>query len=176
MTGLLLDLRELYTRTGQTVFTIFCFQKMFKMTKLVPQCFMLPIEHYYSGSFYSCQFIESFRPFHSFWEEEDLSREISASFTKWHHYHIMTIHFQGHPGNRAAAYFKTFMFVFINSISPQFFFCQVPNQYRSLDFQKQDTSQNFHMAWYVILCSIVTPIKCESVSSPQTHTNTNLTG
>ena len=38
---------ELYTRTGQTVFTIFCFQKMFKITKLVPQCFMLPIEHYW---------------------------------------------------------------------------------------------------------------------------------
>ena len=35
--------RELYTRTCQTVFTIFCFQKMFKITKLVPQCFMLPI-------------------------------------------------------------------------------------------------------------------------------------
>ena len=26
---------ELFTRTGQTVFTIFCFQKMFKITKLV---------------------------------------------------------------------------------------------------------------------------------------------
>ena len=52
MTGLLLELRELYTRTGQTVFTIFCFQKMFKMTKLVPQCFILPIEHYYSGIFF----------------------------------------------------------------------------------------------------------------------------
>ena len=29
--------RELYTWTGQTVFTIFCFQKMFKIIKLVPQ-------------------------------------------------------------------------------------------------------------------------------------------
>ena len=28
---------------GQTVFS---FQKMFKITKLVPQCLMLPIEHY----------------------------------------------------------------------------------------------------------------------------------
>ena len=36
---------ELLTRTGQTVFTIFCFQKVFKITKLVPQCFMLPIEY-----------------------------------------------------------------------------------------------------------------------------------
>ena len=33
--------RELYTRTGQTVFTIFCFQKMFKITKLVPKCFIM---------------------------------------------------------------------------------------------------------------------------------------
>ena len=37
--------KELFTQTGQTVFTIFCFQKMFKTTKLVPKCFMLPIEH-----------------------------------------------------------------------------------------------------------------------------------
>ena len=35
--------RELYTWTCKTVFTIFCFQKMFKITKLVPQCFMLSI-------------------------------------------------------------------------------------------------------------------------------------
>ena len=39
--------RDLCTRTGQTVFTIFCFHKMFKITKVVPQCFMLPIEHYW---------------------------------------------------------------------------------------------------------------------------------
>ena len=38
--------RELYTRTGQTVFTIFCFQKMFKITKLVPQCYIMSVEHY----------------------------------------------------------------------------------------------------------------------------------
>ena len=39
---------ELFRQTG-TVFTIFCFlwQKVFKITKLVPQCFMLPIEHYW---------------------------------------------------------------------------------------------------------------------------------
>ena len=42
---------------------------------------------YYSGIFYSCQFIKSFWPFHSFWEEVDLSREINTSFTEWHHYH-----------------------------------------------------------------------------------------
>ena len=39
----------------------------------------------YSEIFYSCQFIKSFRPFHSLWEEEDLSREINTSFTEWHH-------------------------------------------------------------------------------------------
>ena len=33
------------------------------------------ISGYYSGIFYSCQFIKSFRSLHSFWEEEDLSRE-----------------------------------------------------------------------------------------------------
>ena len=33
-------------------------------------------------------------------------------------------------------------------------FCQVPNQYRSLYFQKQGTGQNFDMAWHVILCAI----------------------
>ena len=36
--------------------------------------------------FYSCQFIKSFRPFHSIWEAEDLSWEINTSFTEWHHY------------------------------------------------------------------------------------------
>ena len=36
------------------------------------------------GFFYFCQFIKSFRPFHSFWEEEDLSWEINTSFTEWH--------------------------------------------------------------------------------------------
>ena len=34
----------------------------------------------YSGIFYYCQFIKSFRSLHSFWEEEDLSREIKTSF------------------------------------------------------------------------------------------------
>ena len=66
----------------------------------------------YSGIFYSCQFIRSFRPFHSFWEEDDLSGEINASFTKWHHYHIMTIQFQGHPVNSAVATLKTFYVCF----------------------------------------------------------------
>ena len=56
------------------------------------------------GFFYSCQFIKSFWLFHLFWEEEDLSREINTIFTEWHHYHIITIQFQGHPANSAVAY------------------------------------------------------------------------
>ena len=58
----------------------------------------------YSGIFYSCQFIKSFRPFHSFWEEDDLSWEIKKSFTEWHYYQIMGIQFQGHPANSAVTY------------------------------------------------------------------------
>ena len=57
----------------------------------------------YSVIFCSCQFIKSFRPFHSFWEE-DLSWEINTSFIEWHHCHIMGIQFQGHPANSAVAY------------------------------------------------------------------------
>ena len=30
--------------------------------------------------FYSCQFIKSFRPFHLFWEGEDLSRRSKQAF------------------------------------------------------------------------------------------------
>ena len=59
---------------------------------------------YYSGIFYFCQFIISFRSLHSFWEE-DLSREINTSFTEWHHYHIMVIQFQNHPVKGAVAHF-----------------------------------------------------------------------
>ena len=62
------------------------------------------IDHRYSGIFYFCQFIKSFRPLHSFWEEEDLPWEINTSFTEWYHYHIMGIQFQGHPANSAVAY------------------------------------------------------------------------
>ena len=79
------------------------------------------VQDIYSGIFYSCQFIKSFRSFHSFWEEEDLPWKISTSFTEWHHYHIMGIQFQ--HGFRVIQptvqwpTFKTFMFVFINSCS-----------------------------------------------------------
>ena len=59
----------------------------------------------YIGIFYFCQFIKSFRSLHSFWEEEDLSREINTSFTEWHRYHIMVIQIQNHPANDAMAYF-----------------------------------------------------------------------
>ena len=51
---------ELFTRTGQTVFTIFCFQKMFKITKfnLVPKCFItgMSVEHYICTSNANCLF------------------------------------------------------------------------------------------------------------------------
>ena len=56
------------------------------------------------GFFYSGQFIKSFRSLHSFWEEEDLSREINTNFTEWHRYHIMGIQFQGHPANSTVEY------------------------------------------------------------------------
>ena len=63
--------------------------------------------------FYFCQFIKSFRSFHSFWEEEDLSREINTIFTEWHHFHIMTIQLQGQPVNSAAFHvcFQLFLFI-----------------------------------------------------------------
>ena len=84
---------SIYTlKTSDQLITIYCEQNL--------SCNVC----YYSGIFYSCQFIKSFRPFHSFWEEEDLSWEINTSFTEWHHYHIMGIHFQGHPANSAVAY------------------------------------------------------------------------
>ena len=111
------------------------------------------------GFFYSCQSIKSFRPFHSFWEEDDLPREVNTSFTERHHYHIMTIQFQCHQANSAVAYLYNFyvcshqflihykMFRGTRSI-------KVPNQNRTHTLQPQSTSQNFHMAWHVILCSI----------------------
>ena len=110
---------------------------------------------HYSGIFYSCQFIKSYRPFHSFPEEEDLSRRSRQAFQNdtiiisWlFSFRVIYPTVQWHT-------FKTYMFVFITSSSSQKLFYQVHNQYRSLyDFQKQDTSQNFHMAWHVILCSI----------------------
>ena len=56
------------------------------------------------GFFIPVSSLKVFRPFHSFWEEEDLSWEINKSFTEWHPYHIMGIQFQGHPANSAVAY------------------------------------------------------------------------
>ena len=40
----------------------------------------------YIVGFITSLFIKSFRPFHSFWEEKDLSRDINTSFTVWQHY------------------------------------------------------------------------------------------
>ena len=71
----------------------------------------------YSGIFYSCQFIKSFRPFHSFWEEDDLSRRSMHAFQNdtiiisWlFSLRVIRPTVQWHT-------FKTFMFVFINSCS-----------------------------------------------------------
>ena len=36
--------------------------------------------------FITSWFIKSFPPFHSFWEEKDLSRDINTSLTVWQHY------------------------------------------------------------------------------------------
>ena len=90
------------------------------------------VRQYYSGIFYSCQFIISFGPFHSFWEEEDLSRKSIQAFQNdtiiisWlFSFRVIYLTVQWHS-------FKTFMFVFITSSSSQKLFCQVPNQYRSL--------------------------------------------
>ena len=86
----------------------------------------------YSVIFYSCQFIKSFWPFHSFWEEDDLSGRSIQAFQNdtiiisWlFSFRVIQATAQWHT-------FKTFMFVFINSSSSQKLFCQVPNQYRSL--------------------------------------------
>ena len=95
-------------------------------TKLIKRWLFVFSLLFYSGIFYSCQFIISFRPFHSFWEEEDLSRRSIQAFQNdtiiisW-----LYLTVQWHS-------FKTFMFVFITSSSSQKLFCQEPNQYRSL--------------------------------------------
>ena len=71
----------------------------------------------YSGIFYSCQFIKSFRPFHSFWEEEDLPGKINTSFTKWHIIISWVFSFRVIQPTVRWHTFKTVMFVFINSCS-----------------------------------------------------------
>ena len=71
----------------------------------------------YSGIFYSCQFIKSFRSFHSFWEEEDLSWEINTSFTEWHIIISWVFSFRVIQSTVRWHTFKTFMFVFSNSCS-----------------------------------------------------------
>ena len=69
----------------------------------------------------------------------------------------MTIQFQGHIQPTVQWHtFKTFMFVFINSCSSQFFFVKylINIELTWLSVTRYNTSQNFHMAWHVILCSI----------------------
>ena len=70
---------------------------------------------YYCGIFFSCQFIKSFRPFHPFWEEEDLSRRSIQAFQN------DTIIISWLFSFRVVQWhtFKTFMFVFTNSCLSQ---------------------------------------------------------
>ena len=80
---------------------------------------LLSIFSCYSGIFYSCQFIKSFRPFHSIWEEEDSSREINTSFTEWHIIISWISSFRIIQSTVPWHSFKSFMFVFINFWSLQ---------------------------------------------------------
>ena len=98
-----------------------------KLTDYKMILYIFPKGDNYSEIFYSCQFIKSFRSFHSFWEEDDLSSEINTSFSEWHRYHIMTIQFQGHPASSAVAYLKNF-YVYENF--QRLSVMKVPNQYR----------------------------------------------
>ena len=75
------------------------------------------------GFFIPVLFIKSFRPFHSFWEEDDLSRRSIQAFQNdtiiisWlFSFRVIQPTVQWHT-------FKTFMFVFINSCSSQALFC-----------------------------------------------------
>ena len=47
--------------------------------------------HCYSGIFYSCQFIKSFRPFHSFWEEDQVILE-----NQYKLYRMTSLSYQGY--------------------------------------------------------------------------------
>ena len=112
------------------------------------------------GIFYFCQFIKSFRPFHPFLEEEDLLREISASFTEYHIIISWLVSFRVIQPTVQWHTFKTFLFVFINFVHYKSFpkaVSQLLSTYsikNSCDLQPQNTNQIFHMAWHVILCSI----------------------
>ena len=67
---------------------------------------------------------KSFRSFHSFWKEDDLSRELNTFFTEWHHYHIMIIQFQGHLTNSGSVqlYRNRLVLLYERKIS-RFSFC-----------------------------------------------------
>ena len=72
----------------------------------------------------------------------------------------MTIQFQGHPANSAVAYLKNFHVCFHQFLSTTKTFRgnrllkYLINLELIYSFQPQSSSQNFHMAWHVILCSI----------------------
>ena len=73
----------------------------------------------YSGIFYSCQFIRSFWPFHSFWEEDDLFRRSIQAFQNDTIIISWLFSFRVIQPTVQWCIFITFMFVFINSSSSQ---------------------------------------------------------
>ena len=104
----------------------FCMARYRRIQQKLMSRYSLFTTYYYTklrpiivGFFYSCQFIKSFRPFHSFWEEEDLSGRSIQAFQNdtiiilWlFSFRVIQATVQWHT-------FKTFMFVFINSSSSE---------------------------------------------------------
>ena len=124
------------------------------------------------GFFYSCQFIKSFRPFHSFWVEEELFREINTSFNtslilplSYHDYSVLgssSQHCSGIPLKLLCLFSSIFVHYKKLSRGSRL----LRNQYRTqYDFQPQNTCQNFHVAWFVILCSIGYTLMCQTKES-----------
>ena len=111
--------------------------------------------HYdYSGIFYSCQFIKSFRPFHSFWEEGDLSRRSIQAFQNdtiiisWlFSFRVIQPTVQWHT-------FKTFVCFHQFLVHHKNFFVKYLINRSHMTFSNKIQAKNFHMAWHVILCSI----------------------
>ena len=89
----------------------------FKLECLLLMCIYTIVRFF----FHFCQFIISFRSLHSFWKEEDLSREINTSFTEWHIIILWLFSFRIIQSMVQWHTFKTSMFVFIFSCSLQNF-------------------------------------------------------
>ena len=83
------------------------------------------------GFSYSCQFIKSFRPFHSFWEEEDLSRRSIQAFQKDTIIISWLFSFKVIQSTVCSGIPLKLLCLFSSILVHHKFFCQVPNQYRS---------------------------------------------